>query len=89
MSDTSALAHLGWGPFFASSSDDALVPARVTLQGRDVWRVHDGTREHSVGVRGRLRLEPHALPVAGDWVLLGDGADVVERVLPRRTALVR
>lgn len=86
---SSALAALGWGPFFASSSDDALIPARVTLQGRDVWRVHDGEREHSVGVRGRLRLEPHALPVAGDWVLLGEGADVVERVLPRRTALVR
>jgi ribosome biogenesis GTPase len=64
----------------------------VTLQGRDAWRVHDGSGELTVGVRGRLRNEPHGLPVAGDWVLLGglspyDG--VVEAVLPRRTTLAR
>ena len=83
-----SLADLGWDPSYLP--DDAppdARPARVTLQGRDVWRVHDGVAEHSVGVRGRLRAEPGSLPVAGDWVLLGD--DVIESVLPRRTALVR
>jgi ribosome biogenesis GTPase len=66
-------------------------PARVTLHGRDAWRVHDGVDEHTVGVRGRLR-ELHSLPVAGDWVLLsGISRDdaVIEALLPRRTALVR
>jgi ribosome biogenesis GTPase len=87
-----SLPALGWDP---SWDDDrrvvdptlSLTPARVTLQGRDAWRVHDGVRELVVGVRGRLRAASD-LPVAGDWVLL-DGDAVVERVLPRRTALLR
>jgi ribosome biogenesis GTPase len=85
------LADLGWDPSLSSPVPDDLRPARVTLQGRDVWRVHDGEVELSVPVRGRLRQDPHGLPVAGDWVLLagvGD-ASVVESVVPRRTALVR
>lgn len=87
-----SLADLGWDPsYLPDPSDDDVRPARVTLQGRDVWRVHDGAAEHSVGVRGRLRAEPGSLPVAGDWVLLAGGADdpVIEAVLPRRTTLAR
>ncbi|HET7900209.1 MAG TPA: ribosome small subunit-dependent GTPase A [Candidatus Nanopelagicales bacterium] len=91
-----ALPALGWDPSWDGVRADAdpslsLRPARVTLQGRDAWRVHDGDVELVVGVRGRLRAES-TLPVAGDWVLLaGTSADdsVVERVLPRRTSLVR
>jgi ribosome biogenesis GTPase len=67
-------------------------PARVTLQGRDVWRVHDGDVETNVGVRGRLRSAPASLPVAGDWVLVGGtSADdaVIEHLLPRRSSLTR
>jgi ribosome biogenesis GTPase len=91
------LAALGWDRTWhdlIDPTDDAVVvrrPARVTLHGRDAWRVHDGVDEHTVGVRGRLR-EAHTLPVAGDWVLLsGASRDdaVIEAVLPRRTALVR
>lgn len=94
MSSASSPADLGWDLTWADlvGSDNHLTPARVTLHGRDVWRVHDGTTEHSVGVRGRLRQDGHGLPVAGDWVLLGGAVDsgaVIERVLPRRTALVR
>jgi len=91
------LPDLGWDPSFDHVRDEhdvagALRPARVTLQGRDVWRVHDGVDESTLGVRGRLRAEPHALPVAGDWVLLaGTTRDdsVIEVVLPRRSSLVR
>jgi ribosome biogenesis GTPase len=87
-----ALPALGWDSSWVDARarldpSALLVPARVTLQGRDAWRVHDGTREHVVGVRGRLRSSGD-LPVAGDWVLL-DGDAVVEHVLPRRTALLR
>lgn len=90
------LPALGWDPSWDGARADAdpslsLRPARVTLQGRDAWRVHDGADEIVVGVRGRLR-SSSSLPVAGDWVLLtGSTADdsVVEAVLPRRTSLVR
>ena len=88
-----SLADLGWDStwnLLAGDAADDLRPARVTLQGRDVWRVHDGVDELTVGVRGRLRHDdPGGLPVAGDWVLLGAGSGVVEGVLPRRTSLVR
>lgn len=91
------LVPLGWDPGWHDLIDhdpDAAArrPARVTLHGRDAWRVHDGVDEHTVGVRGRLRSEAHSLPVAGDWVLLGGSSRddaVIEGVLPRRTALVR
>ncbi len=85
------LADLGWDPSLSPDLPDDLRPARVTLHGRDVWRVHDGATELSVPVRGRLRQDPHGLPVAGDWVLLAGAGDdsVVESVVPRRTALVR
>lgn len=95
------LADLGWDQswtddYRARDPEARLRPARVTLQGRDVWRVNDGADECTVGVRGRLRGrqrgEAGVLPVAGDWVLLGgtthDDA-VIEDVLDRRTALVR
>jgi ribosome biogenesis GTPase len=92
-----SLETLGWDQtwidlYRAADPTGSRRPARVTLQGRDAWRVHDGTAERTVGVRGRLRAEPHGLPVAGDWVLLGgtslDDA-VIEAVLPRRTTLAR
>ena len=88
------LASLGWDAGWRSlltPDDPASRPARVTLQGRDAWRVHDGVDERTVGVRGRLRAAPDGLPVAGDWVLMaGSPSDpVIEGVLPRRTSLVR
>ena len=91
------LPDLGWDSWFDRARADvdgaqALRPARVTLQGRDAWRVHDGVDEATLGVRGRLRAEAHSLPVAGDWVLLaGTTRDdsVIEVVLPRRSALIR
>jgi ribosome biogenesis GTPase len=89
------LADLGWDQSWndlhlTSDPQGAWRPARVTLQGRDVWRVHDGDRELTVGVRGRLR--ERELPVAGDWVLLGGTSHddaVVEDMLARRTSLTR
>ena len=94
-------AALGWDAAWASVAAPhlaaGLLPARVVLQGRDTWRVNDGERERLATLRGRLRHEhatdPGGLPVTGDWVLVhpgdGDGAAVVEQVLPRRTAMSR
>jgi ribosome biogenesis GTPase len=91
------LADLGWDQSWNDlhrtiDPDGVWRPARVTLQGRDVWRVHDGDRESSLGVRGRLRSTPGALPVAGDWVLVGGSSlddAVIEHLLARRSALTR
>ncbi len=97
MSAAPPLAVLGWDQTWNHHHLDAdperrWRPARVTLQGRDVWRVHDGDVETNLGVRGRLRSASGALPVAGDWVLVGgtsvDDA-VIEHLLPRRSALTR
>ena len=61
-------------------------PARPasTLQGRDVWRVHDGDAEHSVGVRGRLRAEPGRCPspATGCSSPASPHDPVIEAVLP-------
>jgi ribosome biogenesis GTPase len=92
VSAASSLTDLGWDSLWNDQITDTTRPARVTLQGRDVWRVHDGRSEHSVGVRGRLRQDGQGLPVAGDWVLLGGApgaGGVIDAVLPRRTSLVR
>lgn len=96
-SDPLVLADLGWDAAWsalhrATDPTGQWRPARVTLQGRDVWRVLAPDGELTVGVRGRLRGDPTGLPVAGDWVLLSGGSRggaVVEALLPRRTALVR
>ena len=48
------LHDLGWDESWdALAADHApdptrARPARVTLQGRDLWRVHDGEREHAL-----------------------------------------
>jgi ribosome biogenesis GTPase len=97
MPSSTPLAALGWDRAWAdehvaADPGSSWRPARVTLQGRDVWRVHDGEAETNLGVRGRLRSTPGSLPVAGDWVLVsGTTADdaVIEQLLPRRSALVR
>ena len=95
------MEELGFTPFFASQVDpdrDAgLLPARVVEDLGVAWRawVADGT-ERLVRATGRLRREGAdrgVLPVVGDFVLVrpdrhGDAA-TVERVLERRTRLVR
>ena len=61
------LAVLGWDQTWNDHHLDVdpesrWRPARVTLQGRDVWRVHDGDVETNLGVRGRLRSHPRPCP---------------------------
>lgn len=94
------LAELGWDDRWVTDSAQlvetgsapSLRPARVTLQGQDAWRVHDGAGELSATVRGRLRhTDPAHLPVTGDWVLVTGttGSVLIDHVLPRRTAMRR
>lgn len=98
--DVPSLSDLGWDERWQTAVAELgghhagpPRPARVVLQGRDAWRVADGVTERTAYLRGRLR-RLGDLPVTGDWVLLdgtraGDGAALVEQVLPRRTTLRR
>src|SRR5215470_16859977 len=87
------LRSMGWNSFFASEvrAGDPR-PWRVISQGRSRCLVHDGSREALATPRGRLQHQAEFPPVVGDWVLAapaGDGKHVIERILRRRTAIIR
>lgn len=66
-------------------------PARVMLQSRGFWHVHDGSGDAVATLSGTARRE-EVTPATGDWVLVtgeGDGAWVIVSVLPRRTVVER
>jgi ribosome biogenesis GTPase len=79
----------GWEQAFAPYRGERLAPARVAVQHRGAYDVLAEDREVRAHVAPRLRREASAaeLPVVGDWVALE--GDVVQAVLPRRTAFVR
>jgi ribosome biogenesis GTPase len=90
------LARIGW------RAEDAALPgelaagrrlARVVEQHRSGYRVDDGTAVFAVAAPAamvRAGVDPLARPAVGDWVVLAPGKPpLVERLLPRRSALVR
>lgn len=87
------LQSLGWSAFFEPHLQKTpLRPCRVVSEGTDLFLVHDGVREVFASLRGSFRNHTGFPPVAGDWVLVESADDeryVVERILPRRTAIVR
>jgi ribosome biogenesis GTPase len=87
------LQSLGWSAFFeAYLSNRLLKVCRVVSEGTDLFTVHDGSSETIAFPRGALRDQAEFPPVVGDWVLVaqaGDGQFVIERILPRRTVIVR
>ncbi len=99
-----ALRALGWDQTWAAAlrtapPQDHQRPARVARADRDAYDVllpgADGPTTRAATLAPDLararRDDPTLAPVTGDWVLVaidGPGA-VVERVLPRRTAVVR
>lgn len=86
------LQSLGWSAFFQAHLPDSSRPARVLSEGTDLFLIHDGSREALAFPRGTLRRQAEFPPVVGDWVLVSPAGGhrlVVERILPRRTAMVR
>jgi ribosome biogenesis GTPase len=85
------LATLGWDPRWKSTFEPfvGMTPGRVAVQHRGAYDVMSAEGDVRVRVAARLRRasSPAELPVVGDWVAV-DG-DVIEAVLPRRTAFVR
>jgi ribosome biogenesis GTPase len=98
---SSGLSSYGWtdtlGNDFAPFAAQGLVPARVIVQQRNLYRLVIETGGAAVEIEGRIsgRFAHEApdggYPVTGDWVaveLKGDAA-VIAEVLPRKTAFTR
>jgi ribosome biogenesis GTPase len=70
-----------------------LVPARVIVQHRGLYRVAGEAGETEARISGRFAhtAQKGGYPVTGDWVAVEAGQDLalVHAVLPRRTAFVR
>ena len=87
------LTTLGWDDEWGAAfeqSDPELRPGRVAVQHRGAYDVvgADGEIRARIAPRLRRTSAPTQLPVVGDWVAV-DRYDVIQAVLPRRTAFVR
>ena len=101
MSDPGALATLGWDDRLASLlafEAPGLVPGRILSEERGQYVVASEAGEGPASPSGRLRhdteLDPSAVwPAVGDWVAMEPGRPgehrLIQRVLPRRTAVIR
>jgi ribosome biogenesis GTPase len=92
-----ALARIGWRAEDAQPLAGTLAIgstiARVVEQHRSGYRVDDGESVRPVqspAALVRAGVDPLARPAVGDWVVVsGAKPPLIERVLPRRSALVR
>lgn len=94
------LEEFGWNSYFqnhyANHQNDSLIPARVSFQGRGVYRLVSEFGELWAEIGGALRHGSHGsgnLPACGDWVLadnpMGLDRTVIRVLLPRRTLFSR
>lgn len=88
------LVRIGWkgGPLPDDAPSDARL-VRVVAQHRAGYRIHDGIEEVSAQPAARFLkagIDPSERPAVGDFVVILPGSPPhIERVLPRRTELVR
>jgi ribosome biogenesis GTPase len=94
------LEDLGWNSYFQTLNlqyrNDRLIPARVSFQGRGIYRLISEKGELRAGLAGALRYaspDSEGMPVCGDWVLADDPGSgnrtVIRLLLPRRTSFSR
>lgn len=91
------LSTYGWSETlqhdFAPHAARGLIPARVVVQQRGLWRLVCETGEIEGRLSGRFAHEAleGGYPVAGDWVAVDSqgGLALIAAVLPRRTAFLR
>lgn len=96
---SSLLDTYGWSQTlqtqFASHADQGLVPGRVTVQQRGLYRLATPEGEVSAELSGRFLHEAQEgdHPVAGDWVAVrlrpGEAAATIHHVLPRASVFTR
>ncbi len=93
------LIPYGWSEtlqeHFSPHQAGGLLPARVVVQQRGLWRLVTQSGELNAELSGRFAVEAASggYPVVGDWVAvsLADAGEraIIHAVLPRRTAFVR
>jgi ribosome biogenesis GTPase len=89
------LARIGWSDAVVLPPDAPVdhLPARVIIQHRNGYVVHDGEKEFTVQPAPRFlkrSLDPVERPAVGDFVLLRPGKPAqIETVLPRHATLSR
>lgn len=99
MNRLDALRELGWGePFqaaFVPYAEQGLVAARVGVEHRNRYIVHDGEGDRDARLSGKLRLllkQTGDRPVVGDWIALKNesgGAATIHARLPRKSQFSR
>ena len=100
MTETEVLGALGWNERFATllaSEAPGLAPGRVLAEERGQYLVASALGDGPASASGRLRheteVDPTVLwPAVGDWVAIepsSDGEHRIQRVLTRRSAVVR
>ena len=101
MSESDVLAAVGWDDRLATLlafEAPGLVPGRILTEERGQYVVASADGEGPASPSGRLRheteLDPSAAwPAVGDWVAMEPARPgehrLIQRVLPRRTAVVR
>lgn len=82
------LSELGWDDFFQEQLRDG-VPGRVASSIREHFLVWTETGELEVCPSGRLRRLSREWPAVGDWVVLRKNAPAIDRVLRRKSAVIR
>ncbi len=78
----------GWEAAFAEYRDEGLAPARVAIQHRGAYDLVTEQGELRASATTRL-YKADELPAVGDWVGVDLETELVEVVLPRRTAISR
>src|SRR5436309_4462625 len=94
------LEALGWNSFYESqvspSEREIYIPARVSQEQKNLYRLLTWSGESIAEVSGKLRYaaeDREDFPAVGDWVLaqsrLNEGRATIHRILSRRSKFSR
>lgn len=96
------LEDLGWTSHFEgelarlTSAAPNLLPARVTEESKNLYRVRSAHGEYLADIAGKLRHSASSrtdIPAVGDWVAItaraGENRARIDAILPRKTKLSR
>ena len=83
------LEQFGWCEFFESQLAGGEIAGRVASSNHGRFLVWTEAGDVDASVSGLLRRAGELWPAVGDWVVLREDAEVIARVLDRRTKLSR